>query len=118
MPWSSTQHSKAIFCINPAYMQVLCSIKENIYSFIAPDYAKQKSIPSTRIMILLTKQINEQETTYRMTPAFLRNKRPQYMGKSRKNKARKIKIQTMNFFFFATFCPAQETLTASTFILI
>ena len=99
-------------------MQVLCSIKGNIYSFIAPDYAKRKSIPSTRFMILLTKQINEQETTYRMTPAFLRNKRPKYMGKSRKNKARKIKIQTMNFFFFATFCPAQETLTASTFILI
>lgn len=99
-------------------MQVLCSIKGNIYSFIAPDYAKRKSIPSTRFMILLTKQINEQETTYRMTPAFLRNKRPKYMGKSRKNKARKIKIQTMNFFFFATFCPAQETLTAPTFILI
>lgn len=99
-------------------MQVLCSIKENIYSSIAPDYAKRKSIPSTRLMILLTKQINEQETTYRMTPALLRNKRPKYMGKSRKNKARKIKIQTMIFFFFATFCPAQEPLTASTFILI
>ena len=42
-------------------MQVLCSIKENIYSSIAPDYAKRKSIPSTRIMILLTKQINEQK---------------------------------------------------------
>lgn len=99
-------------------MQVLCSTKGSIYSSIAPDYAKQKSIPSTRIMILLTKQINEQETTYRMTPAFLRNKRPKYMGKSRKNKARKTKIQTMIFFFFATFCPAQGTLTASTFILI
>lgn len=55
-------------------MQVLCSINGNIYSFIAPDYAKRKSIPSTSIMILLTKQINEQETTYRMTPKFLRNK--------------------------------------------
>lgn len=99
-------------------MQVLCSIKENIYSSIAPDYAKRKSIPSTRFMILLTKQINEQETTYRMTPAFLRNKRPKYMEKPRKNTARKIKIQTMIFFFFATFCPVQGTLTASTFILI
>lgn len=55
-------------------MQVLCSTKGNIYSFIAPDYAKQKSIPSTRIMILLTKQINEQKTTYRMTSEILRNK--------------------------------------------
>lgn len=55
-------------------MQFLCSIKENIYSFIAPDYAKQKPVLSTRAMILLTKQINEQETTYKMTPAFLRNK--------------------------------------------
>lgn len=99
-------------------MQVLCSIKENIYSFIAPDYAKRKSIPSTRFMILLTKQINEQETTYRMTPEFLRNIPAKYMEKSRKNKARKIKIQTMIFFFFATFCPVQGTLTASTFILI
>lgn len=99
-------------------MQVLCSIKGNIYSFIAPDYAKQKSIPSTSIMILLTKQINEQESTYRMTPAFLRNIPAKYMEKSRKNTAGKIKIQTMIFFFFATFCPAQEPLTASTFILI
>lgn len=99
-------------------MQVLCNIKENIYSFITPDYAKRKSVPSTSIMILPTKQINEQETTYRMTSAFLRNKRSKYMEKSRKNKARKIKIQTMIFFFFATFCPVQGTLTASTFILI
>lgn len=67
-------------------MQVLCSIKENIYSFITPDYAKRKSIPSTRIMILLTKQINEQETTYRMTPAFLQNTPSKHMEKSRKNK--------------------------------
>ena len=99
-------------------MQFLCSIIGNIYSFITPDYAKRQSIPSTIIMILLTKQINEQETTYRMTPAFLRNKRSQYMEKSRKNTARKTKIQTMIFFFFATFCPSQEPLTASTFILI
>lgn len=55
-------------------MQFLCSIKENIYSFIAPDYAKQESVLSTRIMILLTKQINEQETTYRITSEFLRNR--------------------------------------------
>lgn len=66
-------------------MQVLCSIKENIYSFITPDYAKRKSVPSTRIMILLTKQINEQETTYRMTPELLRNIPAKYMEKSRKN---------------------------------
>lgn len=99
-------------------MQVLCNTKGNIYSFITPDYAKRKSVPSTRIMILLTKQINEQETTYRMTSAFLRNIPAKYMEKFRKNKAGKIKIQTMNFFFFATFCPAQGTLTASTFILI
>ena len=99
-------------------MQVLCSIKENIYSFIAPDYAKRKSIPSTRIMILLTKQINEQESTYRMTSAFLRNIPSKHMEKSGKNKAGKIKIQTMIFFFFTTFCPVQGTLTASTFILI
>lgn len=57
-------------------MQFLCSIKGNIYSFIAPDYVKRQSAPSTRIMILLTKKINEQETTYRMTPAFLRNNPP------------------------------------------
>lgn len=99
-------------------MQVLCSTKGSIYSSIAPDYAKQKSIPSTRIMILLTKQINEQETTYRMTPEFLRNIPAKYMEKSSKNTAGKTKIQTMIFFFFATFCPAQGTLTASTFILI
>lgn len=55
-------------------MQFLCSIKGNIYSFIAPDYVKRQSVTSTRIMILLTKQINEQETTYRMTPEFLRYK--------------------------------------------
>lgn len=54
-------------------MQFLCSIKGNIYSFIAPDYAKRQSVTSTRIMILFTKKINEQETTYRMTPAFLQN---------------------------------------------
>lgn len=99
-------------------MQFLCSIKGNIYSSIAPDYAKRQSVTSTRIMILLTKQINKQETTYRMTPAFLRNIPAKYMEKSRKNKAGKIKIQTMIFFFFATFCPVQGTLTASTFILI
>lgn len=62
-------------------MQVLCSIKENIYSFIAPDYAKQKSIPSTRFMILLTKQINEQETTYRMTPGISAEHTRQIYGK-------------------------------------
>lgn len=99
-------------------MQVLCSTKGNIYSFIAPDYAKRQSVTSTRIMILLTKQINEQENTYRMTSAFLQNTPSKYMEKPRKNKARKIKIQTMIFFFFTTSCPVQGTLTASTFILI
>ena len=55
-------------------MQFSYSIKENIYSFIAPDYAKRKSVTSTKFMILLTKQINKQEITYGMTSEFLRNK--------------------------------------------
>lgn len=79
-------------------MQFLCSIKGNIYSFIAPDYAKRQSVTSTRIMILLTKQINKQETTYRMAPALLRNKPSKHMEKSRINTSSKIKIQTMKFF--------------------
>lgn len=74
-------------------MQVLCSIKENIYSFITPDYTKRKSIPSTRIMILLTKQINEQETTYRMTPAFLQNTPSKHMEKFRKIQSEKSRFK-------------------------
>lgn len=53
-----------------------------------------------------------------MTLEFLQNKPSKYMEKSRINTSSKTKIQTMKFFFFTTFCPAQGTLTASTFILI